>query len=87
MKRQASLAVIAAACAALLAGPALAQMPSGGGGMQGTKMQSSGGHMTLKKAMRSARAGAMKHTCMDYAWESQDMKDCQAGKMKPPTSR
>jgi hypothetical protein len=79
MKRQASLIVIAAACAALLAGPAFAQMSSGGGGMQGMKMSSA-----PKKTMRMAKAHAMKHTCMDYAWQSQDQKDCEAGKVKPP---
>jgi hypothetical protein len=24
---------------------------------------------------------------MDYAWESQDQKDCTAGKKAPPTGR
>ena len=88
MKQHASLVVIAAACAAMLAGPAAAQMSSGGGGnMQGMKMQSGSGHMSSKKSMKSARAGMMKHTCMDYAWGSQDAKDCEAGKIKPPNRR
>ncbi len=29
----------------------------------------------------------MKLTCGDYAWQSQDQKDCEAGKMKPPNWR
>jgi hypothetical protein len=83
MKRQASLVVIAAACAALLAGPAFAQATSGSGdGMKTMKMSSA-----PKKPMKMARAHAMKHTCMDYAWQSQDQKDCEAGKMKPPHRR
>jgi hypothetical protein len=84
MKRQASLVVIAAACAALLAGPALAQTASGGGAMKDMKTSSAPKKM---KSMKTAKAGMMKRTCMDYAWGSQDSKDCEAGKIKPPTRR
>jgi len=86
MKRQASLFVMAAACAALLAGPALAQSGSMKDmNMGGTKSMSSAPKKA--KMMKTAKAGAMKHSCMDYAWQSQDQKDCEAGKIKPPTWR
>jgi uncharacterized protein (DUF305 family) len=85
MKRQTSYVVIAAVCAALFAGPALAQS----GDMKDMKMDSGKSMAAPKKAksMKTAKAGMMKRSCMDYAWESQDAKDCEAGKIKPPTWR
>ncbi|HZT52650.1 MAG TPA: hypothetical protein VFA22_11975 [Stellaceae bacterium] len=83
MKQHASLVVIAAACAALLAAPALAQN-AGGDHMKGMNMSS---QSHAKKSMKMARARGMKLTCMDYAWQSQDQKDCEAGKIKPPSWR
>jgi hypothetical protein len=83
MKKQASLAVVVAACAALFAAPALAQGKPGGDSMHGMPMKSMSHHAT-KKPMRMAKAERMKRTCMDYAWQSRDAKDCEAGKMKPP---
>ena len=82
MKKHASLAIIAATCAALFAVPALAQSSTGGGNMAGMKMSHA-----PKKRMKMAKAGGMKLTCMDYAWQSQDEKDCEAGKIKPPNWR
>lgn len=81
MRKHTSLVVIAAACAALLAGPALAQSGSSSD-MKGMKMSSA-----PKKPMKMAKAGKMKHSCMDYAWQSQDQKDCEAGTKKPPNWR
>ncbi|HUZ72934.1 MAG TPA: hypothetical protein VMU87_08105 [Stellaceae bacterium] len=89
MKKQASFAVVLAACAALFAVPALAQGMSGGGNMK--PMRATHAPMKMsharKRPMKTARAGRMKRSCMDYAWQSQDMKDCQGGKMKPPNWR
>ena len=80
MKKLSAL-MVAAACVALLAGPALAQSSSGG----------TMGNMPMKdmKAKPAAKKSggmkmATKHSCMDYAWESQDQKDCTAGKKAPP---
>ena len=90
MKKQASLVVIAAACAALFAAPAFAQGATNGG-MKDMKASSAPmkSMKSMKKharPMRTARS-RMKLTCSDYAWQSQDMKDCEAGKMKPPNWR
>jgi hypothetical protein len=30
---------------------------------------------------------AVKLTCFDYAWQSEEMKDCLAGKISPPNWR
>jgi len=96
MKKQATFVVIAAAAAALFAGPALAQTQ---GGMKDMPMkEKTTKSMPMKsmktsaapkkmKTMKTAKAGTMKRSCMDYAWGSQDSKDCEAGKMKPPTWR
>ncbi len=61
-----------------MAAPPAASAP--GGDMKGMKMakpaKKSGG---MKTAMAKT-----KMTCMDYAWGSQDEKDCEAGSKKPP---
>jgi hypothetical protein len=70
------------ACIALLTGPAMAQSsPSGGmsGDMKGMAMPKKA--PMHKTAMKMA---STKRTCMDYAWQSQQEKDCEAGKIKPP---
>ena len=97
MKKLSSFAMVMIATVALMATPVLAQnappsgmqnMPSGGmqGGdkMHGTKMAK-----PAKKGMakHASTKTAMKHSCMDYAWQSQDQKDCEAGTKKPPTGR
>lgn len=97
MKR-ASLLVVGV-CAVLLAGPALAAGPGQPSGMGNMPMQSTGMHkpathkpmahkpMAHKPQMRKAamhRHHRHKMSCYDYAWQSQDMKNCLArsGKMK-----
>jgi hypothetical protein len=88
MKKQASTAVIAAACAALFAAPALAQGSSSGsmsGGMQGNMPSTTTQQGKMPMPMKSAKTGmALRRTCADYAWQSKEMKDCEAGKIKPP---
>ena len=80
--KHASWAVIAAACLGLLAAPAMAQNAPAGGTMKGMKMSEA-----PKKPMKMAKAGKKARTCMDYAWQSQEEKDCEAGKIKPPSWR
>jgi len=80
MKR-ASLVALAALGAALIATPALAQ------GAASTTTAAPAAKSTMhapKKAMHR-RVAAHKRTCMDYAWQSQQQMDCQAGKLKPPS--
>jgi hypothetical protein len=83
MRQQATFVVIAAAAAALLAGPAFAQQ---GGSMKTMPMKEMKSSSAPKK-MKTMRTAKMKRSCMDYAWGSQDAKDCEAGKMKPPNWR
>ena len=70
------------ASAPMAAPPAASSAPSGD--MKGIKMakpakaKKSGG---MKTAMAKS-----KMSCMDYAWGSQDEKDCEAGTKKPPMS-
>lgn len=85
MKKQASLAVIAAVCAALFAAPVLAQGTPGGDNMAPAKtVHAPKAHAKKPMKMKMAKAGKTTRTCMDYAWQSQDLKDCEAGKIKPP---
>ncbi len=37
--------------------------------------------------MKHGHAQSEHLACTDYAWQSQDQKDCEAGKMKPPHGR
>jgi hypothetical protein len=56
-------------------------MPASGD-MHGMKMSSD-----QKKPMRAKHhhhATMARMSCTDYAWQSQDQKDCEAGKIKPP---
>jgi hypothetical protein len=39
-------------------------------------------HKAMKK---SVKKGSAQRTCDDYAYQSQDAKDCAAGKIKPPS--
>jgi len=73
MKKHTSLMVLAAALAAFLAAPAMAQTSGGGDHMKGMKAASS-----TKKPMKMAKKSKHKMSCYDYAWQSQDMKDCLA---------
>jgi len=48
--------------------------------------------MPMKKAAKPmgkkmAMGGKMKLSCGDYAWQSQDQKDCEAGNKAPPNWR
>jgi hypothetical protein len=68
------------ASAPMAAPPAASSAPSGD--MKGMKME---------KPAKAKKSGGMKTamakskmTCMDYAWGSQDEKDCEAGTKKPP---
>ena len=85
MKTLGSVLLAAAAAIALAATPALAQnapmkdAPMKGGDMKGMPMKSSA------MPMKSAKPMKMALTCMDYAYQSQDEKDCEAGKIKPPS--
>jgi len=77
LRKSASLTIAALAAAALCLAPArAADMPSdhmqGMSGMQGKTM----GSPAHKKMM--AHKSKHKMSCYDYAWESQDMKDCLA---------
>jgi hypothetical protein len=77
MKTLGSL-LAALACVALLSAPAMAQS-STSGQMPGMAMPAK-----TAKAKKPMKTAAVKLTCMDYAWQSQDEKDCEAGKIKPP---
>jgi hypothetical protein len=85
MKKLGAL-MVAVGCVTLLGSPALAQSSSGG-----TMGNMSSPNMKSMKAKPPAKKGGAKMTaklsCMDYAWESQDQKDCTAGKKAPPTGR
>jgi hypothetical protein len=89
MKKLGSFALAAGAALALLAAPVLAQnAPSGmQGGMQGGMPGGMQGMKAATPAKKGMKTAAGKHTCMDYAWQSQDQKDCEAGKMMPPKGR
>ncbi|HXP30851.1 MAG TPA: hypothetical protein VN832_07160 [Stellaceae bacterium] len=85
--KRASMMIIAAACAALLTAPTIAAAQQQGGA---TPMSS--GSSTPMKAKAPAahkmahhpvhrvamHGGKHKWSCYDYAWQSQDMKDCLA---------
>lgn len=77
-RRNASWMIVAAACAALLAAPAMAaDAPAAKGGTPPAKSA------PMKSASVKKRH---KRSCYDYAWQSQDMKDClakQASAAKP----
>ena len=69
-RRNTSWMIVAAACAALLAAPAMAaDAPAAKGSMPPAKSAPMKGASVKKKHKRS---------CYDYAWQSQDMKDCLA---------
>jgi len=77
LRKSASITVVALAAAAFCLAPAFAaDMPGdqmkGMSGMQGKTM----GSGAPKKMM--AHKSKHKMSCYDYAWESQDMKDCLA---------
>ena len=63
------------------------------GGMQGKPSSDMHGDMhgmkmakpAKKMGMKTASAG--KRSCSDYAWQSQDQKDCESGKKMPPMGR
>jgi hypothetical protein len=78
MKKQNSFMVVAAVCGALLAGPAFAQGAPAGGTMGNMPMKSAPKHKAAKKPTHMASRSKHKMTCYDYAWESQDQKDCLA---------
>jgi hypothetical protein len=92
MKKRTSLMMVAAACAALLAAPSFAQTspPPAGGDMSNMNMKPAAAPAKTKKPMaaKPMKTAAMpmkmghkshhKMSCYDYAWESQDMKDCLA---------
>jgi hypothetical protein len=49
-------------------------------------------HKLAKHTSRPPASGhvakvAVKLTCFDYAWQSEEMKDCLAGKISPPNWR
>ena len=50
----------------------------------GMKMPMAKAKPKAKKPMKMAKE---KLGCGDYAWQSQDQKDCEAGKIKPPNWR
>ncbi len=87
MKKLSSFAMAMVAAVALMATPVLAQNAppaAAKGDMHGMKMAK-----PAKKGMakHASTKTAMKRSCMDYAWQSQDQKDCEAGTKKPPTRR
>jgi Cu/Ag efflux protein CusF len=95
MTKLGSFTIAMAAALALAVTPALAQnAPMGGmqdkssGDMQGMKsVKPDHAKMPMKHASMkhaSMKHVSMKHSCMDYAWQSQDQKDCDAGSKKPP---
>jgi hypothetical protein len=86
MKRPTSLALSMVAALALAVSPALAQNAPSGGAQGGGTMQGMEMAKPAKKGMKPAgMKTAMKHSCMDYAWQSQDQKDCEAGTKPPPS--
>ena len=92
MQKLSSLAMAMTAAVVLMATPALAQnappaaappAATQGGDMQGMKMaKPAKKHMAKHASMKGGKL-----TCMDYAWQSQDEKDCEAGSKKPPMGR
>jgi hypothetical protein len=90
--KQASLAVVVAACAALFAAPVLAaDAPTAAGSMghmdHMSSMKAAPAKAPAKKATKAAHKHAVKKTamkkrhkasCYDYAWQSADMKNCLA---------
>jgi hypothetical protein len=89
MKKRTSLMIVAAACAALVAAPSFAQnAPASGGTPGATKPMAAPAKTKKPMAAKPMKTAAMpmtmahksrhKMTCYDYAWESQDMKDCLA---------
>lgn len=72
--------IAAAACAALLAAPVLAQT-----GKPMANMPADHGKAAMKDGKATAKKTAKhKRSCYDYAWESQDMKDCLAKQGNQP---
>jgi hypothetical protein len=68
-----------------MAAPAPAASPAPMGNMpMGAKPMAKAKPKAKKMASKMA---SMKLTCGDYAWQSQDQKDCEAGKIKPPNWR
>lgn len=81
MKNRVSLILAAAACLAFVAGPALAADNM----MDHKKPEHHAVHHTMHHAKhhKPMHHAAMHHgrhqaSCYDYAWQSQDMKDCLA---------
>ena len=97
MKKFTSWVLAAAAAAALLSAPAMAQTsppaaaPAMKGDMKGMTMpkkaaKPAAAPMKMASA-KPMKAKGMKLTCADYAWQSQDAADCAAGKKAPPNWR
>jgi uncharacterized protein involved in copper resistance len=97
MNKLGSFTIALAAAVALAITPALAQnAPMGSmqdkssGDMKDMKGMKSAKPDHAKTPMKHAAMKhgtmktSMKHSCMDYAWQSQDQKDCDAGSKKPP---
>ena len=92
MTRFSAFVLAFAASLTLATAPVLAQTAPMSGDMKGTNMAK-----PAKKAAKPMKSGmkkgemktamSSKRTCMDYAYGSQDEKDCEAGKIKPPTNR
>lgn len=82
------LSAIVVISAALLAWPALAQNAAPPSPAAAAPPAAAHGAMKMPAAKRPAKkVKVAKLTCMDYAWQSQDEKDCEAGKIKPPNWR
>ena len=94
MTKLQSLLLAAVAMVALAVTPVFAQntpmssapapMASPAPMQPGMKMPMAKAKPKAKKPMKMAKE---KLGCGDYAWQSQDQKDCEAGKIKPPNWR